>query len=148
MTQICDMGQGALIPLRRKACWGFFRPEKSDGFGRVRAKGQHATSRPPKPLCIWNWTFFSRQQGHRLEVVSWKCHKRWMKCETLITVSIDRLLILYWCVPFLTAVQFVRFEQVSPTQSRTNAQQLQTYWASNITLYKRQKTKYSDWMSM
>ena len=30
---ICDMGQTALLPLRRKACWGFLRPEKSDGFG-------------------------------------------------------------------------------------------------------------------
>jgi hypothetical protein len=25
----------ALFPLWRKACWGFFRPEKFDGFGRV-----------------------------------------------------------------------------------------------------------------
>jgi len=24
MPQICDMGQTALLPLRRKACWGFF----------------------------------------------------------------------------------------------------------------------------
>jgi hypothetical protein len=29
------MGPTALLPLRRKACWGFFRPEKSDGFGQV-----------------------------------------------------------------------------------------------------------------
>ena len=35
IPQICDMGQTALLPFRRKACWGFFRPEKSDGFGRV-----------------------------------------------------------------------------------------------------------------
>jgi hypothetical protein len=35
VPQICDMGPTALLPLRRKACWGFFRPEKSDGFGRV-----------------------------------------------------------------------------------------------------------------
>jgi len=27
--QICDMGPTALLPFRRKACWGFFRPEKS-----------------------------------------------------------------------------------------------------------------------
>ena len=25
MPQICDMGPTALLPLRRKACWGFFR---------------------------------------------------------------------------------------------------------------------------
>jgi hypothetical protein len=35
MPQIYDMGQMALLPLRRKSCWGFFRPEKSDGFVRV-----------------------------------------------------------------------------------------------------------------
>jgi hypothetical protein len=26
MPQICDMGPTALLPFRRKACWGFFRP--------------------------------------------------------------------------------------------------------------------------
>jgi hypothetical protein len=26
MPQIYDMGLAALLPLRRKACWGFFRP--------------------------------------------------------------------------------------------------------------------------
>ena len=35
MPQIYDMGPTALLPLRRKACRGFFRPKKSDGFGRV-----------------------------------------------------------------------------------------------------------------
>jgi hypothetical protein len=35
MPQIYDMGPLDLLPLRRKAYWGFFRPEKSDGFGRV-----------------------------------------------------------------------------------------------------------------
>jgi hypothetical protein len=29
MPQICNMGPAALLPLQRKACWGFFRPEKS-----------------------------------------------------------------------------------------------------------------------
>jgi len=58
-----------------------------------------------------------------------------MKRETLITVSIDRLLILYWCVPLLTVVQFVCFGEWSPTQSRTNSKQLQIYWASNSTLW-------------
>ena len=27
--------ENARLPFQRKACWGFFRPEKSDGFGRV-----------------------------------------------------------------------------------------------------------------
>ena len=37
MLQICDIEQRALLPFRRKACWGFFLPEKSDGFGWVWA---------------------------------------------------------------------------------------------------------------
>jgi hypothetical protein len=32
------MGPTALLPFRRKACCGFFRPEKSNGFGRVRTR--------------------------------------------------------------------------------------------------------------
>jgi len=54
--RIYDMGPTALLPLRRKACWGFFSPEKSDGFGRVwtRELGYHF--RPPKPLiCRLCW---------------------------------------------------------------------------------------------
>jgi hypothetical protein len=35
IPQINDMGPTVLLPFRRKARWGFFRPEKSDGFGRV-----------------------------------------------------------------------------------------------------------------
>jgi hypothetical protein len=49
------MGQTALLPLRRKACWGFCRPKNptaSAGFepANLGTKGQHATSRPPKLL--------------------------------------------------------------------------------------------------
>jgi hypothetical protein len=32
------MKQTALLPLRKKICCGFFSPEKSDGFGRVRTR--------------------------------------------------------------------------------------------------------------
>ena len=32
MPQIYDMGPTALLPFRRKACWGIFRPEKSWRF--------------------------------------------------------------------------------------------------------------------
>jgi hypothetical protein len=35
MPKIYGMGPTALLPLRRKSCCGFFRPEKSDGFGLV-----------------------------------------------------------------------------------------------------------------
>ena len=55
MPQIYDMGPTALLPLRREACWGFFRPKNptsSAGFehANLGTKGQHATPRPPKPL--------------------------------------------------------------------------------------------------
>src|SRR5215468_4707289 len=56
MPQICDMGQTALLPFRRKACLGFFSPEK---IPRLRPglnprtwvpEASTLTSRPPKPL--------------------------------------------------------------------------------------------------
>ena len=54
MPQIYCMGPTALLLLRRKACWGFFRPKNptaSAGFepANFGTKGQHATPRPPKP---------------------------------------------------------------------------------------------------
>ena len=57
-AQIYDMGQTALLPLRRKACWGFFRPKNptaSAGFepANLGTKGQHSTPRPPKPIIIY-----------------------------------------------------------------------------------------------
>jgi hypothetical protein len=47
IRQICDMGQTALLPLRRKACWGFCRPKNptaSAGFepANLCTTGQHA----------------------------------------------------------------------------------------------------------
>ena len=47
MPQIYDMGPTALLPLRRKACCGFFRPKNptaSAGFepANLGTKGQHA----------------------------------------------------------------------------------------------------------
>ena len=58
MPQIYDMGPTALLPLRRKACWGFFRPKNptpSAGFepANFGTKGQHAIPRPPKPIYIY-----------------------------------------------------------------------------------------------
>jgi hypothetical protein len=52
-----DMGQTALLPLRRKACWGFFCPKNltaSAGFepANLGTTGQHATSSPLKPLLL------------------------------------------------------------------------------------------------
>jgi hypothetical protein len=49
------MGPSALFPLRRVACWGFFRRKNltaSTGCepANLGTKGQNATSRPPKPF--------------------------------------------------------------------------------------------------
>jgi hypothetical protein len=38
IPQSWDMGQIILLPLRRKACCGFFLPEKYDGFGWERTR--------------------------------------------------------------------------------------------------------------
>ena len=52
--QIYNMGPTDLLPLQRKACWGYLfapkNPTASAGFepANLGTKGQHATSRPPK----------------------------------------------------------------------------------------------------
>jgi hypothetical protein len=61
-----DMGQMVLLPLRRKACWGFFHPKNptaSAGFepANLGTKGQHTTSRPPKPLPFWHYLKKNRE---------------------------------------------------------------------------------------
>ena len=65
MPQIYDMGPTALLPLRRKACWGFFRPKNataSAGFepANLGTKDQQATL------------------DHRLDYLSYiACHVSW-----------------------------------------------------------------------
>ena len=55
MPQIYDIGPTSLLPLWKKACWGFFRPKiptASVGFeaANLGTEIQHDTPRPPKPL--------------------------------------------------------------------------------------------------
>ena len=73
IPKICDMGPIILLPLRRKACWGFLSPLKnptaSAGFelANLGIRGQHATSTPPKPLCSLIWYVFHTEiaiKGH------------------------------------------------------------------------------------
>ena len=54
MPQICDMGQTALLPSEGRRAEDFFalkNPTASAEFepANLGTKGQHATSRPPKP---------------------------------------------------------------------------------------------------
>jgi len=59
MPQIYDMGPTALLPLRRKACWEFFRsknPTASAGFepANLGTKDQHATPIPDSHIVYDN----------------------------------------------------------------------------------------------
>jgi hypothetical protein len=49
--QICDMGQTTLLPLRRKECWGIFRPNNPTGSNPRSwvLEASMLTTRPPKP---------------------------------------------------------------------------------------------------
>ena len=56
LLHAANMRQTALLPFRKKACWGFFfsalkNPTASAGFepANLGTKGQHGNSRPPKP---------------------------------------------------------------------------------------------------
>jgi hypothetical protein len=44
MPQSCDMGQTALLPLQRKACFGFIRPKNPTASAGIEqgTRGQHA----------------------------------------------------------------------------------------------------------
>ena len=62
MPQIYDTGPTALLPLRRKACWGFLLPKNPTASAGVEpanlgTKGQHATSRPPKTTYIYIYIY-------------------------------------------------------------------------------------------
>jgi hypothetical protein len=68
MPQICDMGQTALLPFWRKACWGFFCPKNPTALARSEPailgnRGQHANHQTTKAVCpalwvihIWHWS--------------------------------------------------------------------------------------------
>jgi len=74
-----DVGPTALLPLRRKACWGFFRPKNPTASAgcepaNLGTKGQHATSRPPKPLVLWPYDRLldsMHQPGKHCQVSLW-----------------------------------------------------------------------------
>jgi len=71
MPQIYDMGPTALHPLRRKACWRFFRPKNPMASARFEpadlgSEGQHATPRPPKPVI---YTYDSKTNTYILDAI-------------------------------------------------------------------------------
>ena len=96
MPQIYDMGLTALLPLRRKACWGIFRPKNptaSVGFepANLGTKSQNATPRPPKPIScdshvkIYRWNNVENSTALKipqLSRISLLCEQFW---SSLIT---------------------------------------------------------------
>jgi hypothetical protein len=67
MPQICDMGPTALLPLRRKARWGFSALKNPDGFGRVwtrelgylKAARYPYTTETPAPVIDFEMVLFA-----------------------------------------------------------------------------------------
>jgi hypothetical protein len=109
MPQICDMGQTALLPLRRKACCGFFlrkNPTVSAGFVPVilGTRGQHANhctteaavkarsaTITPKILDLTVHSFVARVTRSRDSyALSVKCLFFWLICKKRTnTVVVD-----------------------------------------------------------
>jgi len=103
------MGQTALLPLRRKGRWGFFRPKNpTASAGRTPAnlgtKGQHTTSRPPKLLEVTIQTVYTRfvslsicQSVSRANCQWWGKSSSSMICTACIlyTFTFCRTCILY-----------------------------------------------------
>ena len=110
MPQIYDMGPTALLPLRRKACWGFFPPLKnptaSAGFepANLGTKGQHATPRPPKPLLSNMAKQITRHFAEEKSTFSILWIERWYRSRPVCTlVSTPTIL------PQFSAVDCVQF---------------------------------------
>jgi hypothetical protein len=73
------MGPTALLPLRRKACWGLFRPKNPTAFAGceppiLSTKGQDATSRPPKPRIYTILHGVTPPINHNFSVFPISCH--------------------------------------------------------------------------
>ena len=68
-----DMGPTALLPLRRKARWRFFRPKNpTASAGFEPANSGTLTSRPPKPLCECLMIF---REGCKLRLLRKECRE-------------------------------------------------------------------------
>jgi hypothetical protein len=77
------MGPTALLPLRRKTCWGFFRPKNPTASAgcepaNLGTKGQQATSRPPKPV----WRYVGRRVFHK-KIISYS-----QKCTAVLMIVV------------------------------------------------------------
>jgi len=85
----------ALLPLQRKACWGFFHsknPTASAGCepANLGTKGQHATSRPPKPLK-------HRVQFTHIYIYIYIYIYTYEEVHVIDFVELDRCVTRIWC---------------------------------------------------
>jgi hypothetical protein len=81
MPQICDMGQMALLPCWRKACWGFFCPKNP-----TASAGSEPTilgKRNTRKLC-WHITSDLRRKSGYLNPSQRGNITRWTYCWTTI----------------------------------------------------------------
>jgi hypothetical protein len=72
MPQICDMGQTALLPLRRKACCGFFRPKNPTASAGIEPAISRMRRRSAVPAWLLRWVCWSTtiiQRGSVLTTV-------------------------------------------------------------------------------
>ena len=118
MPQIYDMGSTALLPLRRKACWGFFRPKNptaSAGFepANLGTKGQHATPRPPKPVTIiW-----------KMSLCAWRVNSSGMWCSchmcNFLCCEHPRVLCSFWTLKMKALGSFKASTATPPPPTNT-----------------------------
>jgi hypothetical protein len=101
MPQICDMGPTALLPLRKKACWGFFSPRKiwrlrPDLYPWTWVPGASMlTTRPPKPLC------FTVTSNYRFCIYSPLCPPLHLAaadecCKMRVSLNMESIILIYW----------------------------------------------------
>ena len=66
-----DMGPTVLLPLRRKACWGFFRPKNPTASARFETANS-GTPRPPMQLGgRYQILFWQKERGRDRPELSW-----------------------------------------------------------------------------
>jgi hypothetical protein len=90
IPQICDMRPMALLPLRRKACWGFFCPEKSDGFDWVWTRVPEASMLTTRP--VQKHSLSSLHLWFLCAILIWCCHSK-----PLIFATFSEDLFATWC---------------------------------------------------
>jgi hypothetical protein len=105
MPQTCDMRQTALLPLRRKACWGFFRPKNPTASAGFKPRtwvpeASMLTTKPPTPSKIGRTT--NRCKGNtqikKITQLRNMCHQSPDKRTMLWSKII--LEIMYTCVTY------------------------------------------------